>query len=425
MEEQYIENAQALIDQGQYEDAIAELSVAMKLNPENVTSRYLMTLIAMKQGEYTKAQSLLWKIVYIEPNFHDAQILLGQLYVDLDAEPDWAIGQADLVLSKDPNNLKAMNLKAKALVRKGDTRTAENELNNILQLDPDNLSANKLLVMIYGSDRAFKKALNLIDRILGKYPDEIDLYLLKVNNLMDTNNVLKAEDTYKTLLRKFPEEQELYTKFIEFYEQSGAFDKAEQIHRQLIVQFSERTRPKLQYISFLLAHHKEALAKQELKKFISNEPDNYRFQFLLASLYEEQTKQTVKLLTNIAEKNQYGASGIKARNLMAKLALKQGDKDRAMQLVGKVLKNDPLNPDALLIRSGLLLAEEKYSAALGTLRTMLRDNPDSEEAWMLLADVHTNTQQYYLAKEAYAKILRINPENVMASDKMANLRDKY
>ena len=206
--------------------------------------------------------------------------------------------------------------------------------------------------------------------------------------------------------------------------QSGAVDKAENIHRQLIALVPERTQPKLQLISFLLAHHNEALAEQELNKFINNEPDNYRFQFKLVSLYKDEPEQAVELLLNIAEKNQFGSSGLKARNMLARQALKNGDKDRARQLVGKVLDKDPINPDALLIRSVLLLEEGKYSAAIRDLRTMIRDNPDSEEALMLLADTYAITQHHNLARGTYSKVLKINPENAIASNKMENLMDK-
>lgn len=423
LEERYLEKAQSLMDQGKYEQALLDLDIVLKINPENAYSRYLKALIATKEGQYNTAQSLLRKVVFIQPDFHDAQTLLGQLYLDWDEDPDLALTQANLVLEKDNENLKAMNLKANISMWKGEKVAAESMAKKILHLDPDNLSADKLLVRIYGSDRAFAKAVNLIDSILKKYPDELDLYFLKINYLVKSNDLLNAEHVFQAMLSKFPQEQEIYTELIEFYVQAGRLDNAERVHRQLIAQFPERTGPKLQFISFLLANDNEALAEHELKEFIKNEPDKYRFQFLLASLYQDQPELANKILTNIASKNEFGVNGLKARNILARQALEQGDNDKARRLVEVILEKDPINPESLLIRSGLLLNERKYSAAIRDLRTMIRDNPDSEEALMLLAEAHTVTHRPDLAKDIYRKVLKINPENSIAIKKMADLTD--
>jgi tetratricopeptide (TPR) repeat protein len=69
----------------------------------------------------------------------------------------------------------------------------------------------------------------------------------------------------------------------------------------------------------------------------------------------------------------------------------------------EILAEDPRNEQALIFTSSRLIEESKYDQAISKLRTILRDNPESAQALLLLGKAHELGGARDLADDMYAR----------------------
>lgn len=84
--------------------ALPELETAVRLNPDDARSHYLLGYIAMKQHDYKRAEAELLRNAALDPRNPDAYVLLGQIYSESgrDADAEKAILKA-ISLTEDPS----------------------------------------------------------------------------------------------------------------------------------------------------------------------------------------------------------------------------------------------------------------------------------------------------------------------------------
>ncbi len=86
----------------------------------------------------------------------------------------------------------------------------------------------------------------------------------------------------------------------------------------------------------------------------------------------------------------------------------------AETLLKDVLKLEPENADALLIRARLALVDNNTDAAIADLRSVLKNAPDAPQALLLLAAAQERTGATSLALDSYKKVLEANGNNLAA-----------
>jgi tetratricopeptide (TPR) repeat protein len=421
-EKHYLEKAQASFKAQNYDKTRVELKNVLQINPKNTDAIYLMAQLAEREKDWRKMFGLLSSIVTEKPDFSEAQILLGKLLL-LGGEQDKAMEKATLILAKAPDNKDALILKALVLLRKNDTALAQPIVAKVLSLNPGDTEATALLVRLHTEAKRPEEALKLLDAALRAHPEEINLALMKLQLLVSTGKGNFADSMVEDLLKRFPDNTSLSYSMAQYYVGAQQANKAEQVLQNLIAKKPTETEPKLKLIEFLLNQKSEAKAEQTMLEYIKANPNNYEFHFALVSFYAHKDKpeQAITQLNQIVANDQAGASGLKAKNMLAQYMLKQGEKTKAEQLIEEIIKVDAHNADALIMRSTFYLNAGKYEAAIGDLRTVLRDHPESEKAHILSAKTHLKSGYIDLAQESLKNSLAVNPANIDVRIDLANL----
>jgi predicted Zn-dependent protease len=190
-------------------------------------------------------------------------------------------------------------------------------------------------------------------------------------------------------------------------------DEAEKIFRDAIAQRPDDKALKLLLVQFLIQQRGNEAGEKELLSISKAAPDEYDYRFTLAELYAREGKKDLAraILTDIAAKSGTEPESLTAKAGLARLALADQGVAEAQKLIAEILKADPGNSEALLIRSGMALTAKDYRAAITDLRTILRDEPASKQALLLLARAYGESGEQQLTLDTYRSYLGIDPEN--------------
>ncbi|TDJ47678.1 MAG: tetratricopeptide repeat protein, partial [Gammaproteobacteria bacterium] len=103
------------------------------------------------------------------------------------------------------------------------------------------------------------------------------------------------------------------------------------------------------------------------------------------------------------------------------IKIRRGETDEARQIIAAILQVEADNSEALLIGAAFAFTDRDYSAAVSGLRTVLRSEPNSQRALLLLGRSHTGAGDAQLAQDAYRRLIELNPNHASASSELADL----
>ena len=75
----------------------------------------------------------------------------------------------------------------------------------------------------------------------------------------------------------------------------------------------------------------------------------------------------------------------------------------------------------LLVRAAFEFTDKEYDDAVADLRNVLRTTPDSERAMLLIARSHIGNGDTELARDAYRRLIELNPVHPTASSELADM----
>ena len=145
----------------------------------------------------------------------------------------------------------------------------------------------------------------------------------------------------------------------EFYVSVEKIDEAETLLQKMIEKTPDEINPKLALIKLQTRFRTLEQADKTLERFVTEQPDQYKLQFLLAELRQGKPERARVLYNNIIEQDGTGNHGLEARVRLAQMAIKAKDKDQALLFAEQVLTEDNKNKQALLIRAALFLDAQK------------------------------------------------------------------
>ena len=123
----------------------------------------------------------------------------------------------------------------------------------------------------------------------------------------------------------------------------------------------------------------------------------------------------------IIDLDSIGPDGMRARKELAELLLKENKPAEASVLLAIVLKDNPQDTQALLLRGKMELIQPVPDprAAVADFRSVLKSQPDAVDVLTLLARAHQMNNEPSLAREALQKAVKVAPKNPNATIQLA------
>jgi len=400
----YIEDGQTYLKEGDLIRARIEFQNALQINPNKIEAIMALADIAERSGDWQRVFGLLTKAVEVDEKNLDAHLRLGKLMVSAN-ELDKAMASVKAAEALAPNSADVMALKA-ALLFKLDDRPAAVELaNKALSIDAKNQDA----LVVLATERMLSDdpaaAVQYMDRGLAGDEKNVALQLIKVQALERLAQFDNAEEVFRKLIAFYPENPAFRRTLAYFYLSHKQPEKAEAELRAVAKANPKNAKAQLEVVQFLGGTKGPEAALAELKRVVEADPDNLEYRFALAELHtaNKRTADARKVYQDVIDQADDEADGTRARAAMARLALAEGKRAEADKLIAEVLERDGRNEDGLLLKAGLELEAGRREEAIGHLRTILRDIPDSPRAHLLLARTHEVQGAKDLAMDHYGR----------------------
>jgi tetratricopeptide (TPR) repeat protein len=411
-EARHVDRGKELYQQQEYEKARIEFRNALKINPGNVEALYHVALIHERNANWRGAMGNYAKAVQQDPRHLPSQVKLGQIYL-LGNTMDKAEEQARIAAEIDPKDPSVLLLQASIALRKDDRASARARTEEAVAVDPNSVDAASMLAAVELRDGNPEKALQILDAAIAANPKNVQLRLIKIKVHGQRNEVAAVEGVYRELIEIDPENMTYRTQLARIYAAKDNVNEAEALLRDTVGQGIGGKDAKLVLIDLLAQRRSFEDAEKELKALVEAEPGETAFAFKLADLYNTNKKpdQAEAVLRKVIEREGTNPGGLTARVGLARLILNKGDQPQAEALIAEVLKDDPSNSDALMIRARLELARGNHQGAIGDLRTVLRNSPDSIPALKLQADAQFQAGQVELGIDTLQRLVQLEPRD--------------
>ncbi|VAW56587.1 hypothetical protein MNBD_GAMMA07-2713 [hydrothermal vent metagenome] len=411
----YLEKGKAYIEQKNYSKARIEFKNVLQIDPKYAEAYFYMGQLNERKKELSKAFANYKKAIELDPKHIDAKLKLAKIYVvggtkKYISEANKLINQ---VRQAEPKNIEAEFVAAIIGYKTGDKAQGVINLEKVVLKDNKLVEGISLLAAFYVAQGDEGKAEKLLIEGAKNNPKSVLLRVTLAKILAKNNKLVEAENYLKQAKEIEPDKYSLQVALASFYATSNQIDKAESVLRESIKQDDEDVQRYLVFIEMLSSRVSVKRANEELENAIKNKPHLYELKFSQVLFYEKLGKRSgaKKILKEIIKQKTFDVEGVKARNMLARILLKEGDLTGATVLINEVISEYPNNNDALLISSKMALINLDALTAINGLRTVVKNNPKNSDASLLLAQAHELNKESGLAENELKKSIEVNPIN--------------
>lgn len=188
--------AQAYFSSGQPDKARPLYEKALKKNPKDAESLYMLGAICGQKGNFRQAIKYFRKTLDLYPGNFIALCGLGKAQKEAG---DFHDAESSFTRASEiqPNNLDVLLELAGVLLHLGKLDDAENLLNKVLTLSPDNTEAMHGLGEIYQSRRQYDMAIGCYNNVLNRDPNRTNTHNRLGFALHTIGSYFEAIDHYK------------------------------------------------------------------------------------------------------------------------------------------------------------------------------------------------------------------------------------
>ena len=266
---------------------------------------------------------------------------------------------------------------------------------------PDDLLLRFVLIDAYVNAGRYEDARAQVDAAVAADPDNVQLHPLRLQVLANLKDAAGIEAELRRMQGLFPTDAGYKGSLLRFLISTGQTDKAEAFLREQAARPADgdkaaedaATAAVVDLVQFLKIQRGAQPALAELETRLASDPEAHPLRALRAALNHETGRRDAAIaemeaLTALPE----GAITTQERQSfkvgLAGMLMQNGNEVGARRQIEEVLASDPNNVEALKIKAGWLIAEDKTAEAIGVLRTALAESPEDTAAMRLMADAY-------------------------------------
>jgi tetratricopeptide (TPR) repeat protein len=383
--QEHVKRAEKFVSEKKYGEAIVEYRTALQIDAKVGGARLRLADLHAQQGDVENAYREYIRAADTLPDNDEAQLKAGAMLLMANRFAE-AKTRADHVLSKTPRSAAALMLLGNALAGMNDLVGAFRRLNEAVEADPGSgpVYANIGALQLASGDKrmaeaSFKKAINAD-------PKSATARVALASYYRSQNRDLEAEAMLLEASKVDPKNVQVNSNLVEMYIRTGRAGQAE-APLKAMVDVMANADARFALAEYYLRTDRPAEAAPILKTLTGN-------------------KDTYALATT----------------RLAAVDYQQGRAAEAHNALDEVLKREPNNRAAFLLKGQLLSVEKKLDAALGFLKQAVTADPSrSAEPNIAIARIYVSKGQLENAQDIYKDVLTRDPRSVTAQLGLAQL----
>jgi tetratricopeptide (TPR) repeat protein len=380
----YAESGDRYAAAGKTAEAVLEYRNALKIDARAGEVRRKLAELLLKRGELPAALGEYVRAADLLPGDRSVQLKAGNLLL-VAGRFDDAKARAEKILEQAPRDLEAQTLLANSYAGLKNLDAAVSQIEEALKIAPDRSGSYSNLGALElsrgkqdAAEAAFLKAVHLA-------PNSAPAHLALGTFYWLTTRTAAAEASFKKALEVAPRDPLTNRVIASFYLASSRREDAE-AHLRTVYEVTKTPAAAFALADYYAAAGNNAGAKAVLEPLL-NDP-------------RAATTASVGL---------------------ASLDFRIGNHDQAYRRLTGVLAKDPNNLQAMLVKTALLMADQKSDEALLVAAAAAEHHPESTPALFMLGRVQAVRKQPDGAIAAFQEVLRLNPRASEAKVALANL----
>jgi tetratricopeptide (TPR) repeat protein len=390
-----------------------------ELSPWHSAKRLTYADFKFKTGNPGQGRAVVEEITRKVPDYLPAWLFLAQNAAAANRFEE-CDSHVERIFARDPANYEALLLKSNILISQGDATNAITHLERVRSIYSTDPAVCAQLAVAHLMNLDIPKARACLNQALSVNPNFADAILLLAELDIRQGKAHSAIAAMQKLAQQQPELARAHVLLAEAYVGQKDYRSAIAVYRHMMELFPENADVPLLLGLRFVEQEQMADARQAFEKSLELAPQS------ISAL-----EQLVNL--DLAEK-QYAAASARVKLrlektprsgnpwlLFAKIHLAQGEIEQAE---GALLRAISLEPD--LRTPYILLADiyrnsNKSELALQNLNSLLARNSNDIGALLQVATIQTALTNYPAARDAYERVLLINPKSGAALNNLACL----
>jgi tetratricopeptide (TPR) repeat protein len=375
-----------------------------------------------KQSKYQEAVVEFRNAVQIDPRSADAHYQLARAYISL-RNSQGAHRELLETLALDPKNSAAQLQLAALLVTARQYDQAEAAANKVIALEPTNSKAHTILGAKHAMTGEQSSAISEFQKAIELDPKQVEYYDSLGTLYLSAGKPSAAEALHKSAIEANPKSPQARMSLGKFYLLQHQMTEAEAQAKGAIQLEPGSVAPQLFLGTIYIAQGRLPDAESlyaHLKTMAPNDPQAYQALGLFYSATGQNEKAAAEFRILLAAKPK--ETEVKA--LLIETLIDLNRVNDATNFNETVLKTNPSDPQALLSKARIFIAESKYQEALGALQNALKSDPDSASIHYFLGVTQQSLGFSDLAKTSFTEALKLNPQMPEAAVALAAIETR-
>lgn len=406
----YLHKAQKYEAAGNLDKARLDYRNALQIDPKDPEIRFHLGQIAEKTGDVRTAVGLYQAVVSDRADYVPARAALGRilLYGGL-ADRALEIAEAGLVAA--PDSALLLTVRGGARAQLGSLDAAMEDAHAAVKLDASDTYAIALLASLLRRQSKLDDAAAVVQSGLERMPNNIDLRQIMADLDLQRNLPEQAEAQLRAVVALEPGVLAHRGRLARAYLQVGDKDGAEKVLRAAVDELPGNAGAKIALLNFQETQRGAEVAQEQAQKFLSQAGSDDSLRLALADYLAQQGHgdRAEPVYRSIIDHAGAGPTGLTARDRLAALLFARKDAAGATALVNEVLKKNPHDNDALVLRAQMSIARGDARVAIDDLRSVLRDQPDSVPLMRMLARAYQENGENDQAEEMLRSAVQVAP----------------
>ena len=403
--------------------AEAAFEAAARLAPDRSAKRLQYAQFKIQNGNVEAGRRMLKEMTQKTPDYLPAWIWLAEIAAT-EKKFDESAALVAKVLARDPANPEALLLSSRLWLARGESDKAVAELERMQKIYPQSPQVHYQLGVACLAAGEIGKAAASLNRAVTLAPGYADAIVLLAGLNIRRGDPSSAIIALKQLIHQRPDIAQARLLLADAYRGQGNLDDALAVYRQLEASFPRNPQTPLLMGLVFLQQNKTDEARQAFSKAFELAPDYLPAleQLINLDLLAKQYPAALERVQSQIAKNPKLAE---PQLLLAKVFLAQQDTKQAEAALRKAIELQPDSRTAYFLLARLYVDTGQQQKAMANLQEVIAKNPKDAGALMLIGVIHDLQKDYVAARDAYEKLLAINPRFSPALNNLAYLYSEH
>jgi tetratricopeptide (TPR) repeat protein len=380
----------------------------------------------LESGQFAEAVIQFSNATRLDPTYAAAHFKLAESYLQMQRASD-AYRELQRTIELDPRNSKAaLDLGLLLIAGRGYERVPP-IANRMLQQDPRNSDAHLLLSELHRAQGDSGSAIKEVQAAISLNSQDPQLYVQLAALQQAGGETGAAEGSLRKALVLNPRFVPAIQASADLEERTGKLTGAEQQWRSLIQLQPKALEPRRRLAFLYRSQQRKAEAEQvmmQAKQELGQGSDHYR----VLGEYYNSIGDADKALAEFAAISAAHPEDLRTREDYIRLLMSHSEVDQASKLNDAILKDNPNESGAQIIRGTILNSQGKFEAAAGILALAVKNAPQDPRGHYELGVAFSNTGYPERAQDEWQQAVELWPqmeEAELALAQVARLRSDH